>query len=268
MNLVLPPLVAEPIFNIGSFPVTNSYINSTLAVVLFFIIGLLLRNKTHMVPKGIQNFFEAVLEFMLGYIDRITHSREKSLRFLPLVGGIFLFILVSNWMGLLPGTGSIGRYLEVHGQLELVPLLRPANADLNMTVAMALFSVFVANLLGAITVGVWRHVNRFIKIRDVVRSFNQGKTSIMVAFIEFGVGFLEIISEIAKVISLSLRLFGNIFAGEVLLTVIAGMLAFVLPLPFMFLEILVGLVQAIVFSMLTLVYFALATQPIEDKAHH
>ena len=146
MLYALPPLVAEPIFYIQSFPVTNAYINSTIAVVLFLIAGFLLRKKTAMIPRGFQNFSEAVIEFMLSYIDQVTHDRKKSLKFFPVVGGLFLFILVSNWLGLIPGTGSIGRYLLMHGEIELIPLLRPANSDLNMTVAMAVFAVVLSHI--------------------------------------------------------------------------------------------------------------------------
>src|ERR1700733_7320843 len=113
MIFALPPLVAEPILHIGSFPVTNTYINSSLAVVAFFIVGLILRKKTALIPRGIQNVAEGTLEFILGYIDGVTKDRQKSLRFLPIVGGLFLFILISNWAGLIPGTGSIGRHLMV-----------------------------------------------------------------------------------------------------------------------------------------------------------
>ena len=267
MLVVLPPLAAETIFHIGNFPVTNAYINSSIAVLLFLIGGLILRKKSALIPGKVQNFVEAIFEVFLDYIDRITHDRKKSLKFLPLIGGVFLFILISNWMGLIPGTGSIGRFLPLHGEIELVPILRPANSDLNMTLGMALVAVFVSNILGMVTIGFFRYANKFIKIGDIIQSFKRGKTSIMVAFVEFGVGILEIISEVAKIVSLSLRLFGNIFAGEVLLTVMAGLVAFLVPLPFMFLELLVGLIQALVFAMLTLVYLAVATMPIENKAH-
>jgi F-type H+-transporting ATPase subunit a len=259
MILGLPPLVAEPIFQIGNFAVTNSIINSSIAVVFFFIVGLMLRNKTAMVPRGLQNFTEAVLEIILGYIDNVTKDRKKSMQFLPIVGGIFLFILFSNWIGLLPGTGSIGRYLIHEGHLELVPLFRPANTDLNTTLAMALFAVVASHVFGIVAIGFWKYSNKFIKLGDLFTSVRKGGISIMVAVIEFGVGLIEIFSEVAKVVSLSLRLFGNVFAGEVLLTVLAGLIAYIIPLPFMFLEILVGLIQAVVFSMLTLVYLTMAT---------
>lgn len=269
MILALPPIVAEPILHIGTFPVTNAYINSTLAVLFFILIGFILRKKTDIRPGKLQNFAEAILEFILGYIDQVTKNRKKSMRFLPIVGGLFLFILISNWMGLIPGTGSIGRWLMVHGEEELVPLFRPANSDLNMTLAMAVFAVAASHIIGIITIGFFRYSNKFIKLADIFKSFRKGGMSIMVAFIEFGVGLIEIFSEVAKMVSLSLRLFGNVFAGEVLLTVLAGLVAYVVPLPFMLLEILVGLIQAVVFSMLTLVYLTMATAeiPVHDEHH-
>lgn len=268
LALALPPLVAEPIFHIGSFPVTNAYINSWIAVALFLIAGFFLRNKTGMIPKGFQNVAESILEFILGYVDRVTKDRKKSLQFLPIVGGLFLFILISNWMGLMPGTGSIGRWLIVHGELELVPLLRPANSDLNMTLAMAMFAVIISHVLGIVTIGFFRYANKFIKLADVFASFRRGGISIFVAITEFAVGLIEVVSEIAKIISLSLRLFGNIFAGEVLLAVLAGLIAYLVPLPFMFLELLVGLIQALVFAMLTLVYLTMATAELPVHTSH
>lgn len=268
MIFALPPLVAEPILHIGSFPVTNTYINSSLAVVAFFVIGFLLRGKTALIPRGFQNVAEGVLEFILGYIDGVTKDRKKSLQFLPIVGGLFLFILFSNWVGLVPGTGSIGRYLMVEGHKELVPLFRPANTDLNMTLAMAVFAVMASHILGIAAIGFWRYGNKFIKLGDLVHGFKKGGVNIMVAFIEFAVGLIEVFSEVAKMVSLSLRLFGNVFAGEVLLTVLAGLIAYIVPLPFMLLEILVGLIQAVVFSMLTLVYLTIATAQIPEEARH
>lgn len=267
MILAIPPLVAEPIFNIGTFPVTNALINSTLAVLFFVAIGLLLRKRTDEIPHGLQNVAEGVLEFMLGYVDQVTKVRKKSLQFFPIVGGLFLFILISNWMGLLPGTGSIGRWLYMHGHLELVPILRPANADINMTLAMAVFAVVFSHIAGVAAIGFFKYANKFVKIGDVISSFKKGGMAVFVALIEFVVGIIEIFSEVAKMVSLSLRLFGNIFAGEVLLTVLAGLIAYFVPLPFMLLEILVGLIQAIVFSMLTLVYLTMATAPIHHAGH-
>lgn len=262
--LAIPPLAAEQIFNIGSFPVFNTYINSTIVLVLFIVLGVTLRKRAAEVPDKIQNLAESILEVILGYMDQVTHNRKKSLQFLPIVGSLFLFILISNWIGILPGIGSVGRFLVMHGKTELVPLFRPANTDLNMTLSMAVLTIGLTHIFGIVAVGFFRYANKFVKLGDIWKSFRTGGVSIFVAFIEFAVGIIEIFSEIAKMVSLSLRLFGNVFAGEVLLTVIGGLIAFFVPLPFMLLEILVGLIQAIVFSMLVLVSFTMATAELHE----
>ncbi|MBU0540543.1 F0F1 ATP synthase subunit A [Patescibacteria group bacterium] len=258
--MTIPPLQAEQLFNIGGLPITNAYINSSLALLLFIAAAFLIRFNLKEIPGKFQNAVEALLEFLLGYFDQVTHDRAKSRRFLPLVGTLFFFILASNWMSLIPGTGSIGLWLPHKGEIELIPLLRPAMSDLNLTLAMAALSVIASHLFGLFTLGAFVHLNKFIQLGTLwkaVKTLNPVK--ILVACVELVVGFIELFSEIAKVVSLSLRLFGNIFAGEVLLTVISGLFAFAMPLPFMALELIVGIVQATVFSMLTLVYLTVAT---------
>jgi F-type H+-transporting ATPase subunit a len=256
------PLIAEPIFHIGSFPVTNAYINSTIMMVVLVVLAYFINKSIKKgVPGKLQNVAEAAIEFLLGYFDQVTGSRAKSIRFLPFVGSLFFFILFSNWMGLLPGTGSIGVWQIHHGEMTLVPILRPANSDLNLTLAMALVSVIGSHLVGLMSVGVFVHLNRFIQLGSVWKALKTlNPMKILVALVEFVVGLLEIISEVAKVASLSLRLFGNIFAGEVLITVISSLMSFFVPLPFMALELLVGVIQATVFSMLTLVYLTVLSE--------
>lgn len=280
--MTLPTLASEIMFYVGTFPVTNTYINSTITVLLFGIFGFFLNlsmkkyYSKESAPKGLLNFFEAVLETIMGYFDQVTGNREKTIKFLPIVGSLFFFILVSNWMAFLPGTGSIGLWQFHNGQMQIVPLLRPANTDLNTTAAMAVLAVTSSHILGIAIIGFFKYINKFIKLGDLyiaVKSLNPVK--ILVVVIEFFVGFIEIFSEIAKMVSLSLRLYGNIFAGEILLTVIASLIAgygaFAIPLPFMALELIVGVIQATVFAMLTLVYLNIATQePLnhaEEAAH-
>ncbi len=270
--LALPPLAAEQIFQIGSFPVTNTYINSTLTVIGFVIFAYLINRAARYyyshskAPAGILNFFEGALEFLYKYFDQVTGSRQKTIKFLPIVGTLFFFILVSNWIGLLPGIGSIGRYLVHHGEIELIPLFRPANTDLNMTLVMAVLAVASSHILGIAAIGFFKYANKFIKLGDIWHAVkSRNPVNIMTAFVEFFVGLIEVFSEVAKMVSLSLRLFGNVFAGEVLLTVLASLIAFFIPLPFLALELLVGLIQATVFTMLTLVYLTIATT--EIKSH-
>lgn len=260
--MALPPLAAEPIAHIGSWPITNAMVNAWIAVVLFFALGLVVRARQALVPRGFQNAVEAATEFFLKNIESVTHDRGRARKFLPIVGTLFIFILISNLMGILPGTGSIGVYGELHGKLELIPLLRPASSDLNLTVAMAVFSVLAANILGIVIIGFFKHLNKFVPLGTIIVSFRKGGIHIFVGFVEVLVGLIELISEVAKVLSLSLRLFGNIFAGEVLLTVIASLVAYLVPLPFIALELIVGIVQAMVFALLTLVYLTVATEKV------
>ncbi len=262
------PIAAEPIFHIGSFPVTNAYVNSTLATIAFVIFAFLFSRGIKQVPRRLQAAVETLLEFLLGYFDQVTGSREKSRKFLPLVGSLFLFILVSNWMGLLPGTGTIGVWEMMHGELELVPLLRPAMSDLNMTLAMAVSSIIISHLVGIFTLGFFVHWNKFIQLGSLFKAIVSGKPmKIVTAIVEFGVGLLELVSELAKVLSLSLRLFGNIFAGEVLITVMLSLVSFIVPLPFMLLELIVGVVQATVFAMLVLVYLTIMSAKPHGTEH-
>ncbi len=156
----------------------------------------------------------------------------------------------------------------MHGKIELIPLLRPAASDVNLTLAIALFSILTTHFVGLRSIGVVSHISKFFNIRGIIRSFKKGPVAILVAIVEFGVGLIEIVGEIAKVVSLSLRLFGNIFAGEVLLTVMLGISSYFLPIPFMFLEILVGIVQATVFAMLTLAYLVVATTSHDHDDEH
>jgi len=264
---MIPPAAAEPIYHIGTFPITNAMVNAWIAVAFFIVVAAIVSRRKALVPKGIQNVAEAVVEFMLSEIQKVTGDAKRARLFFPLVATIFLFILFSNWIGLLPGTGSIGVWELIHGEMELVPILRPAASDLNLTLAIALFAVLASHAFGIRALGVVNHVSKFVNVRGIFRAFRHGPMEVIVATIEFGVGLLEIVSEVAKVLSLSLRLFGNIFAGEVLLTVILGLFSYFLPLPFMFLELLVGVIQATVFSMLTLAYLTVATEAHGEEQH-
>lgn len=260
MELLLPPAAAEPLFHVGSFPITNSMINGWIAVFFFLSVAFVASRRKGIVPTGIHNTIEAIVEFMLTEVQKVTGDAKRAKQFLPIVGTIFLFILFSNWLGLLPGTGSIGVWGIHNGHEALIPLLRPAASDLNLTLAIAAFAVLASHVFGLVKLGPINHISKFINIRGIFQGLKKGPVAVVVAIIEFGVGLIEIVSEVAKVVSLSLRLFGNIFAGEVLLTVMLGLLAYFLPIPFMFLELLVGVIQATVFAMLTLAYLTVATE--------
>ena len=257
-----PTLYAEPIFNIGSFPVTNSLLNSWVVILIIIIFALFLKAKIKPIPRGLQNMLEAMIESLLDTFDSVTGSREKTLKFFPLVFSFFIFILLNNWLGLLPGVGSVGQVISEQGEKVFVPLFRGATADLNTTLALASIGVVISHIFGIIFIGAWNYLNKFINLKailEIPKTVLKNPTVLIVNPIKLFAGFLEIISEIAKVVSLSFRLFGNIFAGEVLLASMAAILAFGLPIPFIFLEVLVGLIQALIFAMLVLTYLTVMT---------
>lgn len=255
-------IFAEPIFEIGSFHVTNSLLNSWLVVILIVIFSVAIKRKISIVPKACQNALEMVVEGFLGIFDSVTGSREKSWKFFPFVFAFFLFILLNNWLGLLPGIGSIGKVVVEHGENVFIPYFRGGTADLNTTLALAIIGVVASHIIGVIAVGIWHHLNKFVNFKAILempKKIKQDPAVIIVNPIKIFVGLLEIIGEAAKIASLSFRLFGNIFAGEVLLASMSAILAFGLPIPFMFLEVIVGLIQALIFAMLILVYLTMYT---------
>ncbi len=247
-------LYAEPVTHIGSFPITNSLITSWVAVFLIILISLVIRKKTKRIPSAFQSFIEVVIEGALNMMDLVTNDREKSKKSFPIVFSIFVFILINNWLGLVPGIGSVS--FDGHH------IFRGGTADLNTTLALGIFAVLGANIFGVISVGAWEYFNKFINIKallEIPKKIFKEPTIILVNPITFFVGLIEIISEFAKIASLSFRLFGNVFAGEVLLASISAMVAWGVPLPFMFLELIVGIIQALIFAVLTLVYFTIAS---------
>lgn len=259
-------IFAEPIFHIGVFNITNSLLNSWIVVFFVALLGMVVYRKIKWIPGKLQSIFEIIIESFLDIFDSATGSRERSLKFFPLVFTFFIFILLNNWMGLLPGVGSIGQIVSEHGEKVFVPYFRGATADLNTTLALAAIAVATSHIFGIVYVGIWHHLGKFVNLKAVLeipKKVFKNPVILIVNPIKIFVGLLEIIGELAKVASLSFRLFGNIFAGEVLLASMSAILAFGLPVPFMFFEVIVGLIQALIFAMLVLVY--LTTHTIKEE---
>ncbi len=255
-------LFAEPIAHIGDFYITNSLLNTWIVVAVVVIASLAARSRIREVPGKLQGAFESVVEAFLGIFDSVTGSRERSLKFFPFVFSFFIIILLSNWMGLLPGVGSVGQIAEEGGHRVFIPYFRGGTADLNTTLALAIIGVVASHIAGVVATGVWPYLNKFLNFKaflEIPKKFRKDPTVVIVNPIKAFVGLIEIIGEIAKLASLSFRLFGNIFAGEVLVASMSALMAFALPIPFMFLEVIVGLIQALIFSMLILVYLSMNT---------
>ncbi len=235
---------ADPLFNLFGLPITNSLITGFLVTLIFLFIGLYYQSQLQLsiskrgrlfflinfINKSIYEFFESILG-------------ESIVKHFPLMGAFFLYILVQNWFGLLPGIGSLLINVSNHEESHFIPIFRATTADLNTTIMLALVSVILTNYYSIKTLGIKAYIGRFYRLKDPMSYF---------------LGTLEIVSEISKVISFSFRLFGNIFAGEVLLTVIAFLVPIFATFPFLLLELFVGFIQALVFSSLTAVFISVA----------
>ncbi len=279
-------LAAEQLFTLfGFLPVTNSLLTTWLVMAFLVGISLFGTRSMRLVPGYLQSVLEIAIEGLQTMIEAILH--EKTRMFFPLLATFFFFIIFSNWAGLLPGVGTIGIYegagsaathtaesvaQDIHTETpeavtadqmhdvppaetktsephqKFVPLFRAGTADLNTTLALALIAVGFVQYSGFTTLGT-TYLKRFIDFSNPVSFF---------------IGLLEIISEFSRILSFAFRLFGNIFAGEVLLVVIAGLMPLLLPLPFLGMELFVGFIQALVFTMLTTVFLSLATT---DEGH-
>lgn len=233
-------LAAEQIGHLGSLPITNSMALSWIASFFLILMGMIATNKIAIIPGKVQNFFETIIEFLFDTANGILESETATKIYFPLIATLFIFIVTNNWLGLFPGVGTIGfNELSKTGNNVFVPLLRSGNADLNMTLALAIVTMVAVQIFGIAALGTFKYAKKFINFSSPINFF---------------VGILELMGEFTRIISFSFRLFGNIFAGEVLLAVIAFLIPYILPLPFFFLELFVGVIQALVFTMLALVF--------------
>ncbi len=236
---------AEKIFTFAHFAITNTLLMSWAVVVFLIVLAQIISRRMAMVPAGLQNAAEAGVEKLLGFMEGVLHSRERAEKYFPVIATIFILILICNWFGIIPGVGSIGFFEVQNGQHVFVPLLRSVASDLNFTLALALTSVIIVNVLGITALGFRSHASKFFSFKSPISFF---------------VGLLELLGEFSKMISFAFRLFGNIFAGEVLLIIMGFLSPYIIPVPFLGLEIFVGFIQALVFSMLTLVFISIAIE--------
>jgi F-type H+-transporting ATPase subunit a len=249
-------LSAPVLFTIAGLPVSNTILTAWLGSALLVILSLFATRKMTLVPGRLQNGYEMLVEGLLA-ISAQTADERRARRFFPLIGAFFMFILVSNWIGILPLFGEGELYItrpavehaeaeaagEAEGGTTHVSILRSANSDLNVTGAMALIVFVWSEFLG----------------------FRAGGLAYLKEFIFPGL-LIEVVSHIARAAALALRLFGNILAGEILLTIMSGLVPLLIPVVFLGLEMFVGLVQALIFALLTLAFMTLATQ--HETTHH
>lgn len=242
-------LKAEEVFNLFGFPITNSLIMTVITTLVLLAFTYALRRKLAMVPGRLQAGVEMLFEGVLNYMTETLESEKLARAFFPLIMTIFLFILVANELAFIPGVGSI---LVDHLGAS-VPLLRAPAADLNMTLALAVIAFLAIEIAGIVLLGFFKYAGKYVNFSSPVN---------------FAVGIIELASNIGRLISFSFRLFGNVFAGEVMLVVVGFFLAYLLPVPLMAFEVFVGFIQAVVFAMLTLFFIKLSImEPHGNEAH-
>lgn len=262
------PLKAQMIVHYGHFGITNSMLVTWIVAAGIIIFAQIATRRVKTIPNGAQNFWEWLVESLYNFLETIV-GRELVRKTFWFFATIFIFILFVNWFGLIPGIGTIGwgHYDPTSGLFHVDrPLLRGGNADLNMTTAMALI-FFVLWFVWAIQAN---GVGGFLKHLFAPKGETTGFIKILMIVIFFMVGWLEVVSILFRPVSLSFRLFGNIYAGESILEAMATMvpwLSWLLPIPFYFMEILVGVVQALVFMLLTAVFTMLIAQH-DDGGQH
>ena len=243
-------LAAEQVGSVFGIPITNSLITAWSVIAILIIAAYFIGRSVTLVPGKAQSAFEFLFEFVLEYMEQTLGTRELAERFFPLIVTIFLFIFTSNILDYFPLVGSLG---FTHGA-DFVPLFRPVNADLNVTLSMAIISFLTIEISGIFALGFLKYGSKFV-------NFKTGAMGLVV-------GLLEVIGNLARLVSFSFRLFGNIFAGEVLIAVVSSFFPYLLPVPLMMFEAFVGLLQAAIFALLTLVFIKLAImEPHGEEAH-
>lgn len=231
MDIHTPPLFGEKLFSFLGIDFTNTFILAILCALLLIVFFLIGFKKKEIIPGKTQNFFEFILESLFGLFDSMSGDRKKTEEIFPLVATLFIFILISNLLEILPGVG-------------VFPFLRSPSSDLHFTLAIAIFSMGFIHFLTIKKLGGIQYLKKFIVLNNPIMFF---------------VGMLEAMGEFTKTLSLGIRLFGNLFAGEILLIVISSMISFIVPLPFLGLEIFVGFIQALIFSSLITVFYGFLT---------
>ncbi|OHA79858.1 MAG: hypothetical protein A2747_03510 [Candidatus Yonathbacteria bacterium RIFCSPHIGHO2_01_FULL_44_41] len=233
-------LSAEKIGTFLGVPVTNTMLMSFIVFAILWTLAYFVRKNLSLVPGRLQTLIETLFVGILDYMTETLEDEKLARKLFPLIVTIFLFIFTANLIEFTPGIGSIG---WSHPGGEFTPLLRSMNTDLNTTLALTIIAFVVIEVVGVATLGFLRYSKKFVNLSSVLG---------------FMVGIIELFSEVARLVSYSFRLFGNIFAGEVMILVIQHFVPMVLPVPIMLFEVFVGFIQAAIFALLTLFFVKMA----------
>ena len=265
-----PELPAEVVFHPFGFPITNSIIAAWLTVIVLVGFSYAVTRRLRIIPRRLQVLLEFILGTLFNFCQSVAGERNGR-RFFPIVATIFLFVAFNGWLSLLPGFGSI---LFTNAEGESIHLLRAANTDINMPLAIALMSFVFVEYFGIKSLGLG-YLKKFINLGGFLNGLGQlargklgaGLNGIFLGMVTIFIGFVETLSELIRIISFTLRLFGNMTAGEILLLVATFLVPFLFALPFYGLELLVGFVQALIFAGLTLIFLTVAVTAHGEETH-
>ncbi len=249
-----PTIGTETIFNIGGlFPIVNSFLMAFLITVIIAIISYFIFKTFKIIPSKFQSVIEIIYESMRGLINQISGDEKIANKIFYLIASIFVFIGFSNLLGLvIPFLGSF--------TYKGMAIFRTPTTDFNTTFSLALAMVLLIQIASIKKWGFLKHISNYFKFHEIYYGFKKGIGAGFMGIVNFIIGLLDIISEFARVISLSFRLFGNMFAGETLAVVLLGFLAYILPVSWMAMNIFTGFIQAMVFGSLTAAYYSLAVK--------
>jgi len=243
ISVHLDPVIVT---HIAGVPITATLLTVWVTMIALVILAYFAGKNPKLVPSKLQNAFEMLIGGAYDYIESVLEDKARTKKYFPIIMTIFLFVLAMNWMGLMPGVTSIGYWVGHGAEAHLIPFFYPPGTDLNITIAFALVAFFTIEVAGVTAIGIWKYGGKFINLSSPLA---------------FVIGLIELLSELARLIAFSFRLFGNIFAGKVLLLVVMFLATpYVLPVPLMAYELFVGFIQAFIFAILTLYFIKLATE--------
>ena len=246
------------IFRLGNFPISNTTLLLSFIALVIFLFSYFKISKYVWNPSKGQALTEMMYEVILGLVSQITGSRKLAQQILPLIGALIIFIGISNMIGLIvPGLTSV--------TYDGISIFRTPTSDFNTTFSLALGCIILTHVVSIRDYGFFGHIGKFVKVKEIYLGFKKSFAEGSMAIVDFLIGLLDLAGEFAKIIALSLRLFGNMYAGEVLMVIIFGGLAFALPALWMVMSLLSAVVQAIVFSSLVTAYYTLAVKPLSDE---
>jgi F-type H+-transporting ATPase subunit a len=265
-----PELPPEVVFQIFGFPITNSIVGAWFTIVFLVVFSWAISRRLKLIPGRLQSAFEYILGSLYDFCQSVA-GEINGRKFFPLVATIFLFVAFNAWLSLIPGFGS---YEVLNPEGHHVHLFRGANTDFNLPLALAFVSFFMVLFFGLKTMG-FRYLELYVNFRQFAKGLGQlvrgklkaGLSGVGLGVIDLVVGGLEFLSHVIRIVSLTLRLFGNMTAGEILLLVTAFLIPWLFALPFYGLELLVGFLQALIFAGLTLVFLTMATAGHGEEAH-